>query len=671
MELTRKRAGCNGISKILQLRGFLRKEIRIDYRGFLNNKHSMRKLKNICKLSLPLYSIRIKIRVDNPPDPRLLPIYKDVINLSKDTLRRIDIQFEGNNELEQDVSEYLIPLQYCTNLRVIKLVGDPEMNTMISVEAFALASKSQRLIKGSAIQFYIIGRVNTIKALGDSTLSSIYCEQNEISDFRESYFDEAITYIMERRTHMPFRKFHFDLLSYAGLPANLSFLKLIEGSALLKYEINSKIIQGGVLDIGKVCDALSKNTSLLTIIINNDDNMSFDQFEVPLFQCLQSHVRVKTIKLCNSRVKPIICPPNLTKFSTVACNISEEIFVRPPRFLEEINMENGILNIHSIFQLVELEECENQLKVINLTKNQGLAVFGQNAFNRWMARLSQLNKLETFITVNNNFADDPIIDLFLATRVAFKAENLDHVLVDGPFSNVNNGFRLLFLHTLNSVIEFVSPEYELTNFRSAAFPRAFYIHFKMIHRNLVGLSFEMNERLQFINPYTLIKYSKLYKFGVVASKDIFMSNHYGYFNNYIFMERLVQGLKESSHLKKLVFQWPIIDHRLLCLLLEGMLNVKTFELFVYFDIKNIKTILEHLVSNKSIYKAKLVMNGGVCNILEYKADCAKIVQMLLMIRCRTFLYFPNCAKLNALYNIQELNPAIQFIEGYKKELFIC
>ena len=76
----------------------------------------------------------------------------------------------------------------------------------------------------------------------------------------------------------------------------------------------------------------------------------------------------------------------------------------------------------------------------------------------------------------------------------------------------------------------------------------------------------MNYKLQFVNPYIILKYSKLEEFGIKNRNFVPLLPRYGYFANKVFIQQLSQGLIGNYTLYKMNFQRIIKDHEILSIL---------------------------------------------------------------------------------------------------------
>ena len=652
----------NGRKKIQNMRGFIGRKIKpLEFMGSLEHEETIIKLVNICHLGLKVSKIRLIICLDNPPNPGLAPLLEKVLKISKNTLQNLEYYFEGNNELEQDATDFLLPLIKCNVLENVKLVGDSQLNVTVSTDGFASMGRAPRIQSCHVVYFYINGKIIGLQDARYSSIQSIYYNNNETPDYNEKDFDMAMISLCKREK--PFKSIHFDLFSYAGSPTYISYLRMVESSKLLEFEISSKVITAPALPVGRICEALSKNKTLEKVVFNNDGKLPFNEFEKPLFECLMSHLNLKTLELSNSNVKPLICPPKIRSFITSNCYIYGDLFIRPPRDLESLIIGNGLLNFNTYMRIVESEELNN-IKYIKVKNNYILPLY-ENIVERTSRRMNGLPMLEESIFIGNECQNNPRIDISGIHMSITNSACLKHMNSYFPVININQGLNLLF--NTKTPIKFANEE--LINRQE---DQRFFFCFKIVNRKLIQLSIEMCFLTHMVNPYLLLKYSTLEGFKIFSAKEMLLLRYYGYFDNLVFIQLLCQGMKENVTLRKLVFRWPIKDNYLIKLLLTAILEInrlKRFELQTYSDLENFTTLLDFLVvAGNRMHKVKLVLIEGEFYTEERKEITEMMITKMLNIRCETYLYFPNCEKFNQKYRIEYLNPAIKFLQTDLKSI---
>ena len=203
----------------------------------MNNEEAIEQLNNICFLKIELESLNLTIGINNPPDPRFPSLMTKIFKSSSSSLKSVELYFEGNQELEQDVSQLLYPLQYCHNLRYLKLIGDAEMNIIYQFDVYDYIGYLPKLYELIVIHFYVDGEVT----VGDlfKSVRKMHFDMNENARYKEAPFVKFMEMVRERE---PFETMYVDEYTYEGTNPYLCFLTLIEASKLLQFEITSSII---------------------------------------------------------------------------------------------------------------------------------------------------------------------------------------------------------------------------------------------------------------------------------------------------------------------------------------------------------------------------------------------------------------------------------------------
>ena len=654
------------IIKVISLRMFLRSKIlRMNVMSDLNSKEAIEKLNNLSRLFIQLNTLKIVIHVDYPPDPRFAPLIERVINISKDTLYKVKLIFEGNEEIVQDISKFLYPLRYCTKLHSVKLIGDKRMNCMIQLSGISWITKAERLKKLWVTYFIIVGNIKELIAINQ--IKQVYFDMNDLSEYKEQEFVQTI----DALSHSEFNSLTLDVFSYYGPPPYISYLKLVEGSFLLQYEITSSVIQQLPLPIDRVCQALAKNRTLQMITIYNDQALKFENFEKPIFHCLESHLVISTIKLRKCNMLPVTCPPKLKHFHASSCEIVGGIFVRPPYNLESLIIENGIFNLFPFFNYNpeedELGSRFENLKYLKIKNNYLPAMLPGEFIEAGCKYLFDMHKITHVIITNNFIQFTPRLDLpKLISLIFIKAIQWTFAIYFPPI-NLNLGFNICF-DTTEKNIPYVSKEFSNELIANPTlFSEPLFIYLKVMKNKVIKLLFEINQKVKLLNPYLLLIYSKLERFGIVGRNIDYSRKYERYFTDKTFVTLLSQGLEENQTLKSLIFQWTIQDQEIIIILLGGMrkmVNLLNFELYLSSDYGIFQAILLFITKNRSLVRSKLIFSDdAICmrNIID-----KGIISLLLKIRSQLFLCFPQCSLFNTQFHIEERNPAIHFLKEKNK-----
>ena len=654
------------IRKVMSLKKFLRSKIlRMNVISDLYCEEAVEKLKNLSRLFIQLNTLKLVIHVDYPPDPRFAPLIEKVINISKDTLCKVKLKFEGNEEVILDISEFLYPLRYCTKLHSIKLIGDNRMNCMIQFPGISWIAKTERLKKLWVTYFIMAGNIQELRTINQ--VNNVYFDMNDLSEYKEQEFVQLI----DALSHSEFDSLTLDFFSYYGPPPYLSYLKLIKDSLLLQYEITSSIIQQLPLSIDRVCQVLANNRTLQMIYIYNDQALKFENFEKPIFHCLESHLVISTIKLRKSNLLPVTCPPKLKHFHASYCEIVGGIFVRHPFHLESLIVENGIFNLFPFFNYrPEEDEYESRfenLKCMKIKNNYLPAMLYSESIVEGLNYLFDMQNI-THVSITNNFIQfTPRLDMpKLISFIFIKAIQWTFTVYFPPI-NLNLGFNVSF-GTTEKNIPYVSQEFsnELTSSPNL-FSEPLFIYIKVMKNTVTKILFDINKKIKLLNPYLLLRYSKLDRFGIVGRNIDYSRKYERYFTDKTFVTLLSQGLEENKTLKSLIFQWTIQDQEIIIILLRGMrkmVNLLNFELYLSSDYGIFQAILLFITKNRSLVRSKLIFSDdAICmrNIID-----EGIISLLLKIRSQLFLCFPQCSLFNTQFHIEERNPAIHFLKEKNK-----